>query len=55
MSLVAILLSLAALFLFIYTAVRLAVTHAIRNTVRADLLLPEPETRPFQLDAGDEA
>jgi hypothetical protein len=36
----------------VYSAVRMAVTDALRNTLDPSLLTPEPESK-FRLDEGD--
>ena len=48
------LLGLVITFLVIYIAVRMAVTDALRNTVREEFLTPSPHPLPFQLDEGDD-
>ena len=48
------LLVMVILFLGIYIAVRMAVSDALRHTVREEYLTPPPAPLPFHLDAGDD-
>jgi hypothetical protein len=48
------LLGIVITFLVIYTAVRMAVTDALRITLRDEFLAPAPDPLPFQLDDGDD-
>ena len=44
---------LFALLLLTYLTIRLAVTHAIRSAVRADLLEPRPDQTQAPVPAAD--
>lgn len=50
---VGLLLGAAVTFIVVYAAVRMAVSDALRRTLRADLIR-DLALRPHELDAGDE-